>query len=143
MIDNEAGEILLVRKRGTKAFMQAGGKIEAGESRFEALARELYEELNLVVARSEARFIGEFACEAANEPGNRLEAHVFHVRCQRNQLVPAAELSEAIWVTLEAAAALRLAPLTRDYLLPIAAARRHSIVARTLGECHLAEKPFS
>ena len=35
------GQTLLVRKRGTQAFMQPGGKIEAGEQPVHALAREL------------------------------------------------------------------------------------------------------
>ncbi|WP_245449171.1 NUDIX domain-containing protein [Ensifer sp. NM-2] len=38
---NAAGNTLLVRKRGTRSFMQAGGKIEAGETPREALSREL------------------------------------------------------------------------------------------------------
>jgi 8-oxo-dGTP diphosphatase len=43
------GRTLLVRKRGTEAFMQAGGKIEAHEQPVHALARELEEELGLVI----------------------------------------------------------------------------------------------
>jgi 8-oxo-dGTP diphosphatase len=32
LIRDEAGRVLLVRKRGTKAFMQPGGKRDSGES---------------------------------------------------------------------------------------------------------------
>ena len=35
------GRTLLVRKRGTEAFMQPGGKIEAHEQPVQALVREL------------------------------------------------------------------------------------------------------
>ena len=38
-----AGRVLLVRKEGTDAFMQPGGKREAGETDLIALARELHE----------------------------------------------------------------------------------------------------
>jgi len=37
------GRLLLVRKRGTERFMQAGGKIDAGETPAVALMRELHE----------------------------------------------------------------------------------------------------
>jgi 8-oxo-dGTP pyrophosphatase MutT (NUDIX family) len=43
LIVDHAGRVLLVRKRGTQTFMQAGGKIEPHESPVEALARELEE----------------------------------------------------------------------------------------------------
>jgi hypothetical protein len=46
LIDDGSGHIFLVRKRGTGWFMQAGGKIDAGESTLWALLRELEEELH-------------------------------------------------------------------------------------------------
>src|SRR3954453_22864397 len=41
--------VLLVRKRGTRAFMQPGGKFEPREAPLAALLRELHEELGLVI----------------------------------------------------------------------------------------------
>jgi 8-oxo-dGTP pyrophosphatase MutT (NUDIX family) len=119
LIDDDEGRLLLVRKRGTSAFMQAGGKIGPGESAFEALARELGEELHYTPTEREADFIGTFSCPAANEPDHLLEAHLFHIRANRN-FSPGAELEEAVWVSTEAAGRLRLAPFTRDHVLPIA-----------------------
>ena len=40
LIRDADGRVLLVRKRGTSAFMQPGGKRDAGESDVAALARE-------------------------------------------------------------------------------------------------------
>jgi hypothetical protein len=44
LIRDDGGRVLLVRKRGTAAFMQPGGKRGAGESDVAALAREIDED---------------------------------------------------------------------------------------------------
>jgi 8-oxo-dGTP diphosphatase len=43
LIRDDAGRVLLVRKRGTSAFMQPGGKRDPGEDDVAALAREIDE----------------------------------------------------------------------------------------------------
>ena len=45
LISDDAGRVLLVRKRGTAAFMQPGGKRDPGEDDIAALSREIVEEL--------------------------------------------------------------------------------------------------
>ena len=71
LIRDEAGRVLLVRKRGTHAFMQPGGKRDAGEGDIAALAREVVEELGCCVDQRSARAVGVFECAAANESGCR------------------------------------------------------------------------
>lgn len=119
LIDDGEGRVFLVRKRGTAAFMQAGGKIDAGETPLDALVRELMEELRFSPPLGEVNFLGDFSAPAANEPGHSVEASLFHIRCNRNFSV-AAELEEAIWVSIADAGELNLAPFTRAYVLPIA-----------------------
>lgn len=109
------GRWLLVRKRGTAAFMQPGGKIEPGEHPRDAVLREVAEELSVEVAPSAVRDLGVRVTAAANEPGHRLEAHVFAVG-DLPGAVPAAEIAEAVWVTPAEAALLPLAPLTVELL---------------------------
>lgn len=124
LIDDECGQLFLVRKRGTVAFMQAGGKIEGGESPLQALLRELTEELHFTPREDEPRFLGTFSSVAANEPDHRLEAQLFHVRAANRQFTVAAELEEAIWVSVETARQMHLAPFTRECVLPLAESLR-------------------
>lgn len=115
LITDEQGRYLLVRKRGTTAFMQAGGKIEAGELPGAALVRELAEELSVEITEDQLTDLGEFHAPAANEPGHRVVAQVFGLDGAVGA-VATAEIEELVWVDREQATALDLAPLTADLL---------------------------
>ncbi|MDD1960261.1 NUDIX domain-containing protein [Pseudomonas sp. 39004] len=112
------GRTLLVRKRGTQAFMQPGGKIDAGETPVAALVRELHEELGLRIDPAQAIPLGRFSAPAANEPGHEVQAELFRVD-SAEAVVPAAEIEEVVWLAADQAPALELAPLTRDLILPL------------------------
>lgn len=114
---NANGQTLLVRKRGTTAFMQPGGKIEAHELPVHALARELEEELDLQIDPAQATFFGQFSAPAANEPGFVVQAEIFQLTIDA-QVTPAAEIEEVIWIDPATDSAIELAPLTRDVILP-------------------------
>ncbi len=118
LIDDGNGRTLLVRKSGTGWFMQAGGKIETGESPIDALCRELNEEIGLSIERMKLRYLGCFTAPAANEPGRTVVAELFHVRGP-HEPIPGLEIAEAVWVDRATAAAMPLAPLTRDHVLPL------------------------
>lgn len=117
------GKTLLVRKRGTEAFMQPGGKIDAGEQPAQALARELFEELNLRIDPDAAVYLGHFSAPAANEPGFTVEAELFQVNIDV-AVTPAAEIEEIRWIDPAGDGGLQLAPLTRDLILPFYRAAR-------------------
>ncbi|WP_339495835.1 NUDIX hydrolase [Pseudomonas sp. RA_105y_Pfl2_P56] len=111
------GRTLLVRKRGTTAFMQPGGKIEPHERPLHALARELEEELGLRIDPSQPTFLGQFCAPAANEPGFVVQAEIFQLTID-TEVTPAAEIEEVVWIDPATDGDVELAPLTRDLILP-------------------------
>ena len=58
LIRDPDGRVLLVRKRGTEAFMQPGGKRDVGENDVAALSREIAEELSCRVRDASAHALG-------------------------------------------------------------------------------------
>ncbi len=119
LIRDDAGRVLLVRKRGTSAFMQPGGKLDAGEDDIAALSREISEELGCLVVPASVRPLGMFDAVAANEPGFRVAASLYHVDVM-GAIAPRREIDEAIWIDPTSPPDIHLAPLTRDHVLPLA-----------------------
>jgi 8-oxo-dGTP diphosphatase len=119
LIRDGAGRVLLVRKRGTDAFMQPGGKRDPGEDDVTALARELDEELGCGVVPHSVASLGIFECQAANEPDRRVHAAVYAVDVI-GAVAARAEIDEIVWIDPAAPPDIHLAPLTRDHVLPLA-----------------------
>lgn len=123
-----SGRLLTVRKRGTDMFMHPGGKPEAGESAVQAAARELAEEVGIVIDPQDLELMGVWIADAANEAATDIEATVFRAPGTW-QAHPSAEIAEIRWLDLAAldnGAALPadLAPLLTDHILPELAAAR-------------------
>jgi 8-oxo-dGTP pyrophosphatase MutT (NUDIX family) len=123
LITDDAGLALMVRKRGTSAFMQPGGKPEPGESAAECLSRELAEELGARIPADRLQYVGLFRSDAANEPGHALEAEVFRADVT-GPFAVAAEIAELRWVDPHDWGDLVVAPLSAEHLLPLLAAER-------------------
>jgi 8-oxo-dGTP diphosphatase len=119
VILDEAGKTLLVRKRGTSAFMQPGGKPGDDEASLVALERELIEELGCGAEPSSCRALGTFSAPAANEPGWTVEAELFSARLS-GEIRLEAEIEEAVWIDPDVEPPFQLAPLTRLHALPLA-----------------------
>lgn len=121
-IRNDDDALLIVRKRGTRCFMLPGGKVEPGESRPEAAAREVAEEVTLSYRAAELRSRGVFTAPAANEPGLTIESEVFAPDpMPRTEAAAAGEIEEIRWLALteEAMAAQPLAPLLTRHVIPM------------------------
>jgi 8-oxo-dGTP diphosphatase len=119
LIRDAAGRVLLVRKRGTQAFMQPGGKRDPGEDDVTALARELDEELGCRAVPGTFAPLGTFRCQAANETGRQVHAAVYAVNVT-GDITARAEIEELTWIDPASPPDIHLAPLTRDHVLPLA-----------------------
>ncbi|WP_354178795.1 NUDIX domain-containing protein [Arthrobacter sp. UYP6] len=125
LVRDAAGRILLVRKRGTTKFMQPGGKLEPGESFSAAAAREMQEELGLLVSEAELEVLGDWYGPAANEENTFIDAGLFAYTLPDSdgdpvrEPVATAEIEELLW--MDPAQALQrddISPLLREHILP-------------------------
>lgn len=118
VVVDDNGNTLLVRKTGTNAFMQPGGKPELNESHLTTLNREIQEELGCQIHENSANYLGQFRAIAANETGWIVEAELYKVRLN-GEPTPSAEIAEIVWVKPANLPKLCLAPLTETHVLPL------------------------
>jgi 8-oxo-dGTP diphosphatase len=95
VIRDEAGRMLVVRKRGTAIFMKPGGKREPGEDDLTALARELDEEIGCRLTG--ATLLGAFEAPAANEPGFTVRSATYLATVE-GEIAARAEIEELAWI---------------------------------------------
>lgn len=120
VIRDEAGRMLLVRKRGTSTFMKPGGKRDAGEDDLTTLTRELDEELGCRLVAAE--LLGHFSAPAANEAGFTVQSATY-LATVAGDIAARAEIEEIRWVDPAQPGDVRLAPLLTEQVLPALLAR--------------------
>ncbi len=105
VISNEVGEILACQRCATTSLAGkwefAGGKIEAGESKKEAILREIQEELGVSIYLH-----GELQTVEHQYPGFHVSLHPFLCRIEAGREPQALEHESLQWVKLDDAGVL-------------------------------------
>ena len=116
VMQDDAGRVLNVRKRGTTMLMLPGGKPEAGETPATTALREFAEELGVPLSPALLTPLGVFHSTAANEAHHTLVAHVFNHPFVSG-VQASAEIDLIEWVDPRSDRA-DLAPLTLEHVFP-------------------------
>lgn len=117
VIADDAGRVLLVRKRGSRIFIQPGGKPVAGEDALATLARELAEELGVRPVAGSAVPLGEFEADAVHEAGMRVRGDAWVVRIAGTPRAQA-EIEQLCWIDPQPPYPVEVAPLSARHILP-------------------------
>lgn|GEM_PF-65431 len=124
VLTNDAGEVALVRKRNTAAWIFPGGKPEPGEPARDAAVREVREELGAMISHDHLHHVGQYITAAANEASTELRSDVYRAHLPSDQDVRAqAEIAEFVWVQpaeLLQPRGYQLAPLSAQVLAELA-----------------------
>ncbi|WP_457492248.1 NUDIX hydrolase [Tardiphaga sp. P5_C7] len=113
----DGARLLLVRKRGGRSYILPGGKPEQGESDFQALAREVEEELGCSIDTYSVQYLGAFSDVAAD-----LENTIVTVRLYAARLIgaptPTSEIEQLEWFDPEIQGHVVLAPSLQNKIVP-------------------------
>ncbi|AQP51530.1 NUDIX hydrolase [Tessaracoccus flavescens] len=114
------GRVLMVRKRGTGMWMNPGGKPEAGEDGAACGAREVAEELGLILDPARLEFMGKHRAAAANEPDHVVVSQSYlWPEAVDPDVHPAAEIEAVRWVDPTRLDDASLAPLFVEAIAPL------------------------
>jgi 8-oxo-dGTP diphosphatase len=100
-IEIQDGKILSTRSKGRTKYYFPGGKREAGESDFEALSREISEELSIILTEETATFLGVFQAQAdSHAEGIQVKMTCYTGR-YTGTIAAANEIEEVVWLTYQ------------------------------------------
>lgn len=91
-------QFLVTRSTGKDFFIAPGGKLEAGETVLEALAREMREELSIIVDMSTIENLGSFYATAAGDVSRQIQMDVFIIHDFSGEISPSSEVEEIRWI---------------------------------------------
>ncbi|GHE32023.1 NUDIX hydrolase [Sphingobacterium griseoflavum] len=91
--------ILSTKSYGKDTYYIPGGKREEGETDEDALIREVYEELSVVIDAATIRYIGTFEAQAHGHAEGVLVKMICYAAAYSGTLQEAAEIAEMRWLT--------------------------------------------
>tara|TARA_R110000868_G_scaffold21640_10_gene89821 strand:+ start:21340 stop:22155 length:816 start_codon:yes stop_codon:yes gene_type:complete len=94
-------QILSTRSKGIAKYYIPGGKREEGESDYEALLREIKEELQVDLNIDSLAFIGVFEAQADNHEPGILVRMTCYSGDYAGKLIPDSEIEELVWLNYE------------------------------------------
>jgi 8-oxo-dGTP diphosphatase len=100
-IEIQDGKILSTRSKGRTKYYFPGGKREAGESDFEALSREISEELSISLTEETATFVGVFQAQADSHAEGIQVKMTCYTGLYTGTIVAANEIEEVVWLTYQ------------------------------------------
>lgn len=100
-IEIRDGKILSTRSKGRTKYCFPGGKREAGESDFEALSREISEELSISLIEGSTRFLGIFQAQADSHPDGVQVQMTCYTGHYTGTITAASEIEEVVWLTYQ------------------------------------------
>ncbi|RAU81953.1 NUDIX hydrolase [Pontibacter arcticus] len=100
-IQLQDGKILSTRSRDRTKYYIPGGKREAGENDFEALSREISEELSVNLIKESITLAGIFVAQADNHPEGTLVRMTCYTGNYTGTMAPANEIEEIVWLTYQ------------------------------------------
>lgn len=98
-IEIREGKLLSTRSKGRTRYYIPGGKREAGESDFEALSREIQEELTVRLVESSMTFTGIFQAQADSHPEGIQVQMTCYQEAYTGTIAPSSEIEEVVWLS--------------------------------------------
>jgi len=91
-------KILVEKSINKDFFISPGGSIEKGETAKQALVRELKEEFNVKVSKTDLTKFGTFFANAAGQESRKLKMEVFIVKKWIGKPTPNMEVEKIMWI---------------------------------------------
>jgi 8-oxo-dGTP pyrophosphatase MutT (NUDIX family) len=94
-------KILSTRSKGKTKYYIPGGKREAGESDWQALSREIQEELSVELIKETCQYYGSFQAQADSHATGITVKMTCYTADYIGKLKVAAEIEEIIWLNTD------------------------------------------